>query len=209
MAGALALSRVADLGDIGITGPAAVAIAAFFGNLEEEENVELEALPRPLPLPASLPEPEPEPEPEPPSGPMAGFDEAAVLSWLGTVPGLTAAQQVAAAEEMAEDEYDGDALVHVKPKTLLRVLKGTAAEAAVPALLAARDAHLAAEAAEEAAAEAADAAAAAEAAAAEATAPEPATAELAAAPGCQICFEAYGSARPSLTLIILKCLLNI
>jgi hypothetical protein len=189
VADALALSRVADLGEVGITGPAAVAIAAFFGNLDEEENVELEALQQPLPLPAPLPEPEPEPdepepEPEPPSGPMAGFDEAAVLAWLGSVPGLTAAQRAAAAEEMAEDEYDGDALVHVKPKTLLRVLKGTAAEAAVPALLAARDAHLAAEAAE---------------AAAEAAAPEPATAELAAAPGCQICFEAYGSARPSLT----------
>ena len=40
---------------------AAVAIAAFFGNLEEEENVELEALPQPLPLPAPLPEPEPLP----------------------------------------------------------------------------------------------------------------------------------------------------
>jgi hypothetical protein len=38
---------------------------------------------------------------------MAGFDEAAVLAWLGTVPGLTAAQRAAAAEEMAEDEYDG------------------------------------------------------------------------------------------------------
>ena len=180
MADALALSRVADLGEVGITGPAAVAIAAFFGNLDEEENMELEALPQPLPLPAPLLEPEPEPEPEPPSGPMAGFDEAAVLAWLGSVPGLTAAQRAAAAEEMAEDEYDGDALVHVKPKTLLRVLKGTAAEAALPALLAARDAHLAAQ------------------AAAEAAEPEPATAEPAAAPGCQICFEAYGSARPSL-----------
>jgi hypothetical protein len=176
VADALALSRVVDLGEVGITGPAAVAIAAFFGNLDEEENVELEALPQPLPLPAPLPEPEP--EPEPPSGPMAGFDEVAVLAWLFSVPGLTAAQRVAAAEIMAEDEYDGDTLVHVKPKTLLRVLKGTAAEGAVPALLAARDAHLAAEAAAE---------------------PEPAAAEPAAAPGCQICFEAYGSVRPSLT----------
>jgi hypothetical protein len=48
----------------------------------------------------------------------------------------------------------------------------------VPALLAARDAHLAAEAAAE---------------------PKLAAAEPVAAPGCQICFEAYGSARPSLT----------
>ena len=186
MADALALSRVADLGEVGITGPAAVAIAAFFGNLDEEENVELEALPQPLPLPAPLPEPEPEPEPEPPSGPMAGFDEAAVLAWLGTVPGLTATQRSAAAQIMAEDEYDGDTLVHVKPKTLLRVLKGSDAEEAVPALLAARDAHLAAEAAA-AEAEAADAAA----------EPEPVAVEPAPAPSCQICFEAYGSARPS------------
>ena len=186
MADALALSRVADLGEVGITGPAAVAIAAFFGNLDEEENVELEALPLPLSLPAPLPEPEPEPEldepepePEPPSGPMAGFDEAAVLAWLGTVPGLTAAQRAAAAEEMAEDEYDGPQLAIVTSKRLWRLLKGTAAEAAVPTLLAARDAHLAAEKAAE---------------------PEPAAAEPAAAPGCQICFEAYGSARPSLKL---------
>ena len=59
-------------------------------------------------------------------------------------------------------------------------------------LLAARDAHLAAEAAE-AAAEAAAAEAEAAAAAEEAEA-----AVTAAAPGCQICFEAYGSIRPSL-----------
>ena len=190
MADALALSRVADLGEVGITGPAAVAIAAFFGNLDEEENVELEALPQPLPLPAPLPEPEP--EPEPPSGPMAGFDEAAVLAWLGTVPGLTAAQRVAAAEIMAEDEYEGAELAIVKPKTLLRLLKGSDAEGAVLALLAARDAHLTAEVA---AVEAEAAAAAAEVAAE----PEPAAAEPAVAPGCQICFEAYGSARPSLT----------
>jgi hypothetical protein len=176
---------VADLGEVGITRPAAVTIATFFGNLDEEENVELEALPQPLPLPTPLPEPEPEPELEPPSGPMAGFDEAAVLAWLGTVPGLTAAQRTAAAGEMVEDEYDGYYLVAATAKTLRRLLKGTEAEVAVPALLAARDAHLAAVAAAE---------------------PEPAEAELAAAPGCQICFEAYGCARPSLTNIILKCL---
>jgi hypothetical protein len=29
------------------------------------------------------------PEPEAPRGPMAGFDEAAVLAWLGAVPGLS------------------------------------------------------------------------------------------------------------------------
>jgi colicin import membrane protein len=192
VADTLALSRVADLGEAGITGPAAVAIAGFFGNLDEEENVELEALPQPLPLPAPLPEPEPEPEPEPPSGPMAAFDEAAVLAWLGSVPGLTVAQRAAAAQIMAEYEYEGAELAIVKPKTLLRLLKGSDAEEAVPALLAARDAHLAAE-----AVEAAEAAAEAEVeAAAEA---EAAAAEPAAAPSCQICFEAYGSARPSLT----------
>ena len=68
MADALALSRAVDLGDIGITGPAASAIAGFFGNLDEEENVELEALPQPLPLPAPLPETEPDLEPEPEPG---------------------------------------------------------------------------------------------------------------------------------------------
>ena len=111
MADALSVSRVVDLpwgGMVGITGPTVSAIAGFFGNLDEEENAQLEALPQPLPLPAPLPaplpetEPEPEPEPEPPSGPMAKFDEAAVLAWLGTVPGLRAAQRAAAAQIMAE-----------------------------------------------------------------------------------------------------------
>jgi hypothetical protein len=106
---------------------------------------------------------------------MASFDEAAVLAWLGTVPGLTTAERAAAAEMIAEDEYDGSALVGVTAKMLERLLKGTEAEGAAPLLLTARDVHLAAEAAE----------------------PEPAAMEPAAAPSCQICFEAYGSARPS------------
>jgi hypothetical protein len=105
---------------------------------------------------------------------MVSFDEAAVLAWLGVVAGLTAVQRAAAAAEMAEDEYDGPLLAAVTIKNLWRLLKGTAAEEAVPLLLAARDAHLAAEAAE----------------------PKPAAVEPAAA-SCQICFEAYGSARPS------------
>ena len=47
--------------------------------------------------------------PEPPSGPMAGFDEAAVLAWLGSVPGLTAEQRAAGDERMAaEGDFDGD-----------------------------------------------------------------------------------------------------
>ena len=150
MVDALSLSSVADLGEVGITGPAASAIAGFFGNLDEEENAELEALPQPLPLPAPLPEPEPQ---VPPSGPMAEFDEAAVLAWLGTVPGLTATQRSAAAQIMAEDEYEGAELASVKPKTLLRLLKGSDAEGAVPALLVARDAHLTAAASASAAAE--------------------------------------------------------
>jgi hypothetical protein len=76
---------------------------------------------------------------------MAAFNAAAVLAWLYSVPGLTAAQRAAAAEIMAEDEYEGAELATVKPKTLARLLKGSDAEGAVPALLAARDAHLAAE----------------------------------------------------------------
>jgi hypothetical protein len=114
-------------------------------------------------------EPQLEPEPEPPLGPMAEFDEAAVLAWLSAVPGLTAAQRLAAQERMEEDEYDGADLAVAKPKRLLKLLKGSAAEGAVPLLLAARDAHLAASA-------------------------EPAAAAAAVAPACQICFEAYRSA---------------
>jgi hypothetical protein len=45
---------------------------------------------------------------------------------------------------MVEDEHNGFDLVHATAKTLRRLLKGTEAEAAVPLLLAARDAHLAA-----------------------------------------------------------------
>ena len=128
MADALALSTVADLGGVGITGPAASAIAGFFGNLDEEENMGLEALPQPLPLPLPAPlpetdpdlEPEPEPEPEPPSGSMAEFDEAAVLAWLGTVPGLTPAQLAAVKDIMADAEYEGAELVGLTAKVRKR-----------------------------------------------------------------------------------------
>jgi hypothetical protein len=75
---------------------------------------------------------------------MAEFDEAAVLAWLATVPGLTAAQRATVAEMMAEDEYNGPQLAGVTAKALGRLLKGTAAEATVPLLVAARDGHLAA-----------------------------------------------------------------
>jgi hypothetical protein len=178
VADALALSTVADLEDAGIMGPAAFTIASFFGNADAGSLQPVPQPDGPVPVP-QLDEPEPEPEPqpqpqpqlplellEPPSGPMAEFDEAAVLAWLGSVPGLTRAQQAAAAAEMAEDEYDGPLLAAVTIKNLRRLLKGTEAEGAVPLLLAARDAHLAA--------------------------------EPAAAPSCQICFEPYWSARPSL-----------
>ena len=78
-----------------------------------------------MPVPASLPGPEmdtePEPdepeldesEPEPPSGPMAEFDEAAVLAWLGTVPGLTAAQRSSVAQIMAQTGNFNAQDVHV------------------------------------------------------------------------------------------------
>ena len=59
-----------------------------------------------------LDEPEPEaPEPEAPAGPMAEFDEAAVLAWLGSVPGLTAPQRAAVNEMMADAEFEGAELV--------------------------------------------------------------------------------------------------
>ena len=50
-------------------------------------------------LAANLKHDEPEPEA---LAPMERFDEAAVQRWLGTVPGLAAAQLAAAREEMAE-----------------------------------------------------------------------------------------------------------
>jgi hypothetical protein len=155
----LALSTVADLEEVGITGAAAVSIAGFFSNLDDVENVEVASDPDPEPQPQLQPlagpesdELEPEPPAELPSGPMAAFDEAAVLVWLGTVPGLTVAQRAAVAAEMAEDEYSGQMLIWTTAKSLRRLLRGTAAEGAVPLLLAARDAHLAAAAAETAAA---------------------------------------------------------
>ena len=105
-------------------------------------------------------------------GPMAEFDEAAVQAWLAVVPGLAAAERAAASARMAEDEYEGAELVSVTAKTLRRVMKGSGAEDAVPALLAARDTFLAAEKDQQQAA-------------AKTASP---------APGCQICFEPYGEA---------------
>jgi hypothetical protein len=121
---------------------------------------------------------------------MAEFDEAAVLCWLASVPGLTAAQRAAALERVTEEEYDGDELAVVKPKRLLRLLRGTTAEEAVPLLLAARDAQLEAEAAAAAAIKLEEEMAAAAATATAATHTEPAPAER---PSCAICMEPYSA----------------
>jgi hypothetical protein len=181
--------------------------------MEEEEALQVAFALSQLPSQPEPREPEPElnePEPEPPSGPMAEFDEAAVLAWVGSVPGLTVIQHAAVAAMMAEEEYDGDDLVHAKAKTMRRRLKGSGAEEAVPLLLAARDAQLAAEAAAiviaaaaaavataaaAAVAEAATAAASATAAAATAsTVPPPAVAAAPSAePACIICLEPYSA----------------
>ena len=136
-ADALALSKITDLQEIGLP-PVAAAIAGYFGNVDINT-----VAPEP-----ELEEPEPEledPEPESPPGPLVEFDEAAVLAWVVGVPELTAVQRVAALERMEEDEYDGMELAVAKAKSLLRLLRGTAAEGAVPQLLAARDAQLEAE----------------------------------------------------------------
>jgi hypothetical protein len=179
-AAALSISRVADLTEIGLSPAAAATIALHFGNADVDGTVgpelELELDPE---LELELLEPEQElklddePEPEVPSGPMAGFDQAAVLAWVGTVAGLTAAQRTAAVSMMAEDEYDGSDLSRATAKHLRRLLKGSNGEEAVPLLLAARDARLALE----------------EAAAAAASAPA-AAAELLA---CIVCLEPYSA----------------
>jgi hypothetical protein len=56
-----------------------------------------------------------------------------------------AAQRVTGLKRVEEEEYDGEDLAAARPKSLLRLLRGTAAEDAVPKLLAARDAKLEAE----------------------------------------------------------------
>ena len=171
-ADALALSRVADLKEIGL--PPATATAAHFSHADALE-----------------PEPEllspDEPEPEPPFGPMAGFDERAVQRWLGSVPGLTAAQRAAAAERTGEDEYDGPLLLAATTKTLGRLLKASGAEGAVSLLLAARDAQLEAEEAAAAARE-----------------PPPAAAP-GERPSCPICMEPYSAAGGVVPRMLVAC----
>jgi hypothetical protein len=141
-----------------------------------------------------------------PPGPMVEFDEAAVLAWVAAVPGLTAAQRTAALERMEEDEYDGGELAMAKAKSLLRLLRGTAAEGAVSRLLAARDTQLEAEdeeaaagaqLEEEMAAVAAGAAAVAAAAAAEAAPAE--------RPSCAICMEPYSAAAGVVPRMLVQC----
>jgi hypothetical protein len=133
-----------------------------------------------------------------------------VLAWVAAVPQLTVVQRAAALERMEEDEYDGTELAVAKAKSLLRLLRGTAAEGAVPRLLAARDAQLEAEeeeaaavaqleeemvAADAAAAAAAQLAAVAAAAdAAVAAAAQQAAVEPAERPSCAICMEPYSAA---------------
>jgi hypothetical protein len=117
---------------------------------------------------------------------MAEFNEAAVLAWLAAVPGMTAAQRAAALERVAEEEYDGKELAAAKPKRLLKLLKGSEAEEAVPLLLAARDALLEAE------------------AAAHATA-EPARAAIAERPSCSICMEPYSAAGGVVPRMLVAC----
>jgi hypothetical protein len=139
---------------------------------------------------------------------MAEFDEAAVLAWLADVPGLAAAQRAAALERVEEEEYDGEDLAAARPKSLLRLLRGTVAEGAVLLLLAARDAQLEDE-EEKAALAATEAAEAAEVAAAAVTtvaAAATAVAQQATAerPSCTICMEA-DSAAGGVVLRMLPC----
>jgi hypothetical protein len=121
---------------------------------------------------------------------MAEFDQAAVQAWLAAVPGLPAAQRAALARITAEDEYNGADFIGFTERTLLRVLKDSGAEGAVPLLLAARDEQLAAEEAATAIAAAAAAAAASSAAAISAAAAaavqEPAPVAAAERPSCSI-----------------------
>jgi hypothetical protein len=180
-ADALALSEVVDLQEIGLPLAAAATIAGYFGKVVAS-SAEPESKPESEPEPEAEPELE-EPQPQPPPGPMAEFDEAAVLAWVAAVPGLTAAQRAAALERVAEEEYDGDELAAVKPKRLLKLLKGREAEGAVSALVAARDAQLKAE--EEAAPHL-----------------EPAAAEW---PSCAICMEPYSAAAGVVPRMLVAC----
>ena len=196
---ALALSQIPIMEEIGLPLVAATTMAGYFGNVGTntvDPELELQEPELEPELQESELEAEPaleEPELESPSGPMAEFDEAAVLAWVAGVPGLTVAQRAGALERVAEEEYDGEELAAVKPKRLLKLLKGSEAEGAVPRLLAARDAQLEAE--EEAAAAAAVAASPA----------EHAEAELAERPSCPICMEPYSATGGVVPRMLVTC----
>jgi hypothetical protein len=93
--------------------------------MKEEEALQVTfALSHLLSQPELEPEPElNEPELEVPSAAMVEFDEAAVLAWVGSVPGLTVAQSAAVAAMMAEEEYEGAELAAVTARMLRRRLK--------------------------------------------------------------------------------------
>jgi hypothetical protein len=104
-----------------------------------------------------------------------GFDQEAVLAWLGAAPGLTVVQRAATATRMAaEEDFDGEELATITTKRLVKLVRGTAAEEAVPQLLAARDARLAAEAAS-------------------------------AAPGCPVCLEPYSAVGGVVPRMLVSC----
>jgi hypothetical protein len=199
---ALALSQIPIMEEIGLPLVAATTMAGYFGNVGTntvDPELELQEPELEPELQESELEAEPaleEPELESPSGPMAEFDEAAVLAWVAGVPGLTVAQQAAALERMEEDEYDGTELAVAKAKSLLRLLRGTVAEGVVPRLLAARDARLQAEEKESAVVMAeADAAMGAEPVAAAIPDVELAVTEPPLPwPSCPICMEPYSAA---------------
>ena len=82
-------------------------------------------------------------EPEAPAGLMAEFEAAEVLRWLETVERLTGAQRTAIGDMIAEDEVTCQDLLGWKERSLSRLLRGVGAAGAAPALLSAREKHLA------------------------------------------------------------------
>ena len=78
------------------------------------------------------------------TGPMEQFSHVEVLRWLGTAPGLTAEQLTAVQTEMEADEYIGEDLIAMTARNLQRLVRGTAAEACISALLSGRDDYVAA-----------------------------------------------------------------
>ena len=101
--------------------------------------------PEPEPEPEMIDTVEPAPEEAPElTGPMEQFSHVEVLRWLGTAPGLTAEQLTAVQTEMEADEYIGEDLIAMTARNLQRLVRGTAAEACISALLSGRDDYVAA-----------------------------------------------------------------